>query len=105
MSQHRKHLHPPSPTEAESFGAPWMKWALEELGKKVAEHDSASEYKRNLYHALSANNPHGPALLDWNKVNREFASRATDAAGPTLMAVAKSRGEEIPGDCQDRSCS
>jgi hypothetical protein len=53
MSEHRKHLHPPSPTEAESFGAPWMKWALEELGKKVAEHDSASEYKTTLYHTLS----------------------------------------------------
>jgi uncharacterized protein (TIGR02594 family) len=65
-----------------------MKWALEELGKRVGEHDSASEYKRTLYRALSANNPHGPSLLDWNKINLQLASHATNAMGAMLMEFA-----------------
>jgi len=88
MSLKHKPHQPSPPTEAESFAAPWMKWALDELGKNIAERDAATDYKRNLYHALSANNPNGPSLLDWNKLDLQFASDATNAAGPILMEFA-----------------
>jgi uncharacterized protein (TIGR02594 family) len=85
MSSHRQPLEPSAPSDAEAFAAPWMKVALQELGKKIAERDSASDYRRALYHALAANNPRGPSLLDWDKVDLDLSSKATDAFGPVLM--------------------
>ncbi|HEY3840263.1 MAG TPA: TIGR02594 family protein [Bryobacteraceae bacterium] len=85
MSAIHKKLQPPSPTDDETFSAPWMKFALQELGKHVGEHDAASEYQRTLYRTLAANNPQGPSLLDWNKVNLQLARGATTAVGPALM--------------------
>jgi uncharacterized protein (TIGR02594 family) len=88
MTSHKHKLQPPVPTEAESLAAPWMEIALGELGKHIGEKDAASEYQRSVYRALSANNPKGPTLLDWNKIDLQWSKSAASAAGPMLMEQA-----------------
>jgi hypothetical protein len=100
MSLKPKQHEPSPPTEAESFAAPWMKPALEELGKKIAERDAASDYRRNLYHALSANNPKGPSLLDWNKIDLQLTSESTNAVGSMLMELANPQIRKYLGTVQ-----
>lgn len=78
-------VEPPTPTNAEASNAPWMEFALKELGKNIAEQDAAGEYQRALYRALAANNPQGRTLLDWNKIDLDLSQSAGDAFGPILM--------------------
>jgi uncharacterized protein (TIGR02594 family) len=85
MAKPKHKLEPPAPTDAESLVAPWMEIALGELGKGIGEKDAATEYQRTVYRALSANNPKGPTLIDWNRVDLEWSKSAASALGPTLM--------------------
>jgi uncharacterized protein (TIGR02594 family) len=78
---------PKEPTESESFAAPWMKIALQELNKNVGEHDAPKEFRENLYLSLAANDPHGPTLLDWKAIDHEIAQHASDVLGSTLMLL------------------
>ena len=65
-----------------------MRFALQELGKGVAGHDAPTESQQTLYHALAANDPHGPSLLDWKRVDLDLSRQATQGIAPVLMDLA-----------------
>jgi uncharacterized protein (TIGR02594 family) len=75
---------PPQLTEDELAAAPWMKIALNELGKGVHEIRGDKSFADHFYLALSQNNPRF-SLLDWNKIDHDIAEKTANTFGGTLM--------------------
>jgi uncharacterized protein (TIGR02594 family) len=80
MSAHKATIGPKPLTEEQVRRAPWMKVALGELGKGIHEIPGGKNFEAEHFRALSENNPRY-SLLDWNKINRQFAKRLTGIDG------------------------
>lgn len=75
-----RQIAPQPPTKQATARAPWMAFALQELGKHVHEVNAPGEIENNLYLSLAANNPHGPTLLDWDKLDHQMAHPSDNLA-------------------------